>query len=259
MFNHYRQRERNLYDPASAEPFSISRSKIDMFLECPRCFYLDRRLGLGRPSMPSFSLNSAVDHLLKNEFDVLRKNGQKHALMEKYHVSAVPFNHPELSVWRDDGGRFSGAKVLHEKTNFYIDGIIDDLWVNKDNELFVVDYKSTSTEKEISLEDEYKQGYKRQMEIYQWIFRQKGFKVSSLGYFVFANGLKGERVFDGKLEFEISIIPYRGDDAWVEGKILEIKKCLDSDKIPPSNSECEYCAYRKFMAGKEHPSQGALF
>ncbi len=41
------QRTRNLYDPASKEPFRLSRSKIDLFLECARCFYLDRRLGVG--------------------------------------------------------------------------------------------------------------------------------------------------------------------------------------------------------------------
>jgi len=49
--NKYLQRRRNLYDPKSKEPFVISRSKIDLFLECPRCFYLDRKLGLGRPSI----------------------------------------------------------------------------------------------------------------------------------------------------------------------------------------------------------------
>ncbi|EKE12188.1 MAG: hypothetical protein ACD_13C00277G0004, partial [uncultured bacterium] len=38
----------NLYEPNSAKSFKLSRSKIDLFLECPRCFYLDRRLGIGR-------------------------------------------------------------------------------------------------------------------------------------------------------------------------------------------------------------------
>jgi len=81
--NRYRQRKRNLYNPSSKTPFRISRGKIDLFLECPRCFYLDRRLGLGRPSMPGWALNSAVDQLLKNGFDLLRERGEQHKLMEK--------------------------------------------------------------------------------------------------------------------------------------------------------------------------------
>lgn len=231
-----------IYDPKSKFPFKLSRSKIDLFIECPRCFYLDRRLGISTPSLPAFTLNSAVDLLLKKEFDLLRKKGEPHELMKKYHIDAIPFDHPDLNNWRDN---FTGKQYLHEGTNLLITGAIDDIWINPKKELLIVDYKSTSTEAEISLEDKYKQAYKRQMEIYQWIFRKSGFKVNSLGYFVFANALKGRNKFDGRLEFELSIIAHKGDDSWVEPTILKIKKILDSDKIPESSATCEYCAYRK--------------
>jgi len=202
--------------------------------------------------MPGWSLNSAVDHLLKNEFDLLRKNSQSHKLMDKYKIDAVPFSHPDLPVWRDDNHRHVGATVLHKGTNLIINGIIDDVWVNKKKkELFIVDYKATSTSKEISLEDEYKQGYKRQMEIYQWIFRQLGFNVSKTGYFLFANAGKNRPEFDGKLEFVTSIILYEGDDSWVESTICDIKKCLDSNRIPAPAKDCEYCNYRLLVKNEE--------
>ena len=66
------KRTKNIYDPASKNPFKLSRSKIDLFLECPRCFYLHRRLGVGRPPGYPFTLNVAVDALLKKEFDIHR-------------------------------------------------------------------------------------------------------------------------------------------------------------------------------------------
>ena len=47
----YKQRKRNLYENNS-DTYAISRSKIDLFINCPRCFYLDRKLGLAQPSMP---------------------------------------------------------------------------------------------------------------------------------------------------------------------------------------------------------------
>jgi len=248
MVNKYRRRHRNLYVPNSNPPFSISRSKIDMFLNCPRCFYLDRRLGLGRPSMPGCALNSAVDRLLKNEFDLLRKNGEKHQLMVRYGIDAIPFSHPDLPIWRDDVFHYEGASVVHEPTNLKICGIVDDVWVNKKEELLIVDYKSTSTSKEISLDDEYKQGYKRQMEVYQWIFRQMGFKVNDTGYFVFANAVRNRPQFDGRLEFEMSIVSHHGDDSWVEPIIYEMKKCLESDEIPEPDPDCEFCQYRKLAS-----------
>lgn len=233
-----------LYKPESKMPFRVSRSKIDMFLECPRCFYLDRRLGYKRPSMPGWSLNSAVDALLKNEFDLLREKGQKHELMERYGIEAIPFQHPDLAIWRDDVHRYVGASVVDKSTNLEICGIVDDIWVKSNGELVIVDYKSTSTSEEINLDGEYKQGYKRQMEIYQWIFRKMGFKVSPTGYFVFANADKGRDKFDGRLEFELTIVEHTGKTDWVEPTIKDIKKCLDG-QMPESSIDCEYCGYRR--------------
>jgi len=244
-------RGRNLYDPKSSSPFTLSRSKIENFSKCPRCFYLDRRLGIDQPPMPSFSLNDAVDVLMKKEFDILRQSQQKHALAEKYKINAVPFQHPDLGVWRDDERNFLGATTLHKPTNFLVSGIIDDVWADPDGILYIVDYKSTSTMKEISLDDEYKQAYKRQVELYQWIFRRNGFKVSDTAYFVFANARKDVTSFDGKLEFVVNIVSHKGQDGWVEPTLEKIKKCLDSDMIPPRSENCDHCKYRQVSQSAE--------
>lgn len=244
------KRRTNLYDPSSKIPFNVSRSKIDLFLECPRCFYLDRRLGIARPDMPGWSLNSAVDILLKNEFDTFREQQKPHQLMAAYRIDAIPFWHKDLHVWRDDLGRKVGASVLHKKTGLNICGIIDDIWHNtKTEELHIVDYKSTSTHGEVSLDGEYKEGYKRQMEIYQWIFRQMGFAVSDTGYFVYANGIKtAGKVFGNKLEFNTTIIPYAGNSSWVESAVVDIKKHLDANQVPLAGKQCKYCSYRKLIS-----------
>ena len=56
------------YIPEKKDLYKLSRSKVDFFLNCPRCFYMDRRLGIVQPPGFPFNLNSAVDNLLKNEF-----------------------------------------------------------------------------------------------------------------------------------------------------------------------------------------------
>jgi len=244
MPNFYR-RSSAPYSSNSKNPYKLSRSKIELFLECPRCFYLDRKLGVVRPDSPPYTLNNMVDLLLKNEFDLLRENGESHALMKKYQIEAIPYRHPDLAVWRDDIRTYTGASTIHFKTNLQICGIVDDIWINKAGELIIVDYKATSTTKTLSLEDEYKQAYKRQMEIYQWIFRQNGFKVAKVGYFVFANTVKNRPKFDGKLEFELSILPHAGETGWIEETLVKIKETLDDSKIPPAKPTCKYCNYRK--------------
>lgn len=230
----------NVFDPKSATPFKISRSKIDLFIECPRCFYLDRRLGVPRPSLPGFTLNVAVDELLKKEFDIHRAKKTAHPFMKAYGIDALPFDHPDLSRWRTN---FTGVQAHHAPTNLLVFGAVDDVWVNPKGELIVVDYKATSKRSEIDLSEGWGPQYKRQLEVYQWLLRQNGFKVSPVGYFVYANGDKDKEAFDKKLEFNVEVISHEGNDSWVPETLLNIKKCLVGD-LPSPNKECEYCFYR---------------
>lgn len=243
------RRTRNIYDPRSSTPFRISRSKIDLFIECPRCFYLDRRLGRARPPGFPFSLNSAVDALLKKEFDMHRLHKTSHPLMVQYGVDAVPFEHPRMNEWRDS--LRAGVTFLHTSTNLEITGGVDDVWINPVGELLVVDYKATSKNGEVGLDAEWQGGYKRQMEIYQWLFRKNGFRVHSTGYFVYCNGRSDAEAFDGKLEFDVKVIPYTGDDSWIDETIVNLHRCLSLDTLPRSDSSCDYCGYREAVSEVE--------
>ncbi|MBI4101086.1 hypothetical protein HY441_01265, partial [Candidatus Microgenomates bacterium] len=129
------------YSPKRPDPYKISRSKIELFLECPRCFYIDRRLGIARPPSFPFNLNKAVDTLLKKEFDIHRAKSTPHPLMKAYKIEAVPFAHDHLDAWRDT---FAGIQYLHQPTNLLVYGAIDDVWQAPSGELLVVDYKATS-------------------------------------------------------------------------------------------------------------------
>lgn len=234
------QKSKNTYQPGSARPFAVSRSKIELFERCPRCFYLDRRFGVGQPPPAPYTLNSAVDTLLKKEFDAHRAAATRHPLMEHYGIAARPFDHPQLNSWREN---FEGVRILHRATNFTVFGAIDDLWQNSNGEIHVVDYKATAKDSEINLDADWQISYKRQAEIYQWLLRQNNLKVSDIAYFVYVNGRKDKEAFDGKLEFDVHLLPYTGDDSWVEPTLVKMKEILESDQIPASSSVCEFCQY----------------
>lgn len=235
-------RKTGLYNPSSREPFKLSRSKIDLFLECPRCFYFDRRLGVGRPPGFPFTLNAAVDRLLKQEFDIHRARGTAHPLIEKYGVDARPVPHDDLERWRNN---FVGVRFLHAPTNFLVFGAIDDLWQNSKGEYIVVDYKATAKREAITeLTKEWQGGYKRQMEVYQWLLRKNGYLVSDTGYFVYCNGKIDREAFDGRLDFDVTLISYTGSSAWVDKTLTKAHACLQSNTIPPADPDCDYCNYR---------------
>lgn len=227
----------------------LSRSKIDLFLECPRCFYLDNKLGTGRPKGPSFTLNIAVDALLKKEFDVHRKNRTAHPLMTQYKVKGVPFDHDDFEMWREN---FKGLEYTDPETGLVVSGAIDDVWQNEKGELIVVDYKATSKEGVIETlaDSSWEDQYKRQMGVYQWLLEKNGFPVSKTGYFVYANARVDLDAFNEKLDFVVTLVPCVGDNAWIESALAMIDKTLKSNAIPPSHKDCEYCMYRE-AAGKK--------
>jgi CRISPR/Cas system-associated exonuclease Cas4 (RecB family) len=228
----------------------ISRSKIELFTDCPRCFWLDQVKTVKRPSGPAFTLNSAVDHLLKKEFDAHRAVGESHPMMRAYGLNAIPFLHEDMDKWRHN---FTGVQFHHPETEFLVYGAVDDIWITPDKTLHIVDYKSTSKEGEVELTDaKWHNAYRRQMEVYQWLLRQNGFKVSDTGYFVYANGKKDRAAFDGKLDFDVKIIEYTGNADWIEPTLLKIRECLDSPTIPELNSDCEFCKYRQSASSFEH-------
>lgn len=231
------------------EKWKLSRSKIDLFIECPRCFYLDNILGTKRPSIPAFTLNVAVDALFKREFDRYRTSQTPHPLMIENGVDAVPFAHDSLEVWRD---AFQGIVHDHKETGLRVSGAVDDLWVTPSGSLIVVDYKATSKPGKIETLDDsaWSEQYARQMGVYQWLLRQNGFEVEKTGYFVYANGDAERKTFDNTLNFETTLIPCAGETDWIPKVLGEIKNCLEHDSFPQSGESCEYCPYREACGKK---------
>jgi len=246
MANDY-WRERSLpYQPGQAAAFKVSRSKIELYKQCPRCFWLDVRLKIKRPDGPPFNINKAIDELFKKEFDSYRQKGEPHPLMVEFGVPAVPFAHDKLGVWREN---FTGVVSIHKPTNLHVFGAVDDIWVNPEGELIVVDYKATAKDREVSINSDWQISYKRQVEVYQWLLRQNGFAVSNTAYFVYTNGRMDLDSFDGRLEFKTKVIPYVGNDAWVEPTLQQMKDCMEGDMpqvgVHIMGGPCEFCTYAR--------------
>ena len=214
----------------------LSRSKVDLFIECPLCFWLDQRSKVKRPSGPPFSLNVAVDHLLKNEFDASRGKDVPERLAREG-LSFVPTEHSQLSRWREN---FKGVTRIYRGIEFF--GAIDDLWHDLFGVHYVVDYKATSKADEVSLDADWQIAYKRQVEFYQWLLRGNALEVSNQAWFVYANGIKGDGSFDDQLAFKTKLISYDGDASWIEPTLDSLIECLASES-PPHTTDCPYCQY----------------
>jgi len=237
------------YVPGQQEPFKMSRAKIEDFIRCPRCFVLEVKHGIKKPTGVPFTLNVAVDNLLKKEFDTYRANGAAHPIAIQNGLNLKPFQHPDLDTWRNN---FKGVTAQTEDGKFLITGAVDDIWVDDAGTLYVIDYKATGRQEAVTSlgEGGFYDGYRRQLEIYQWLLRKNGFTVSDTGYWVYVTATQKQDSFDNNLKFEANLVSYTGSDQWIDSVLDSIYTNLNEPEVPGPGDDCDLCRFFEERANK---------
>lgn len=217
----------------------LSRSKLELFHECPRCFYDELVHNRRRPASPPFTLNNAVDALLKSEFDLYRASGTPHPIFASVGLAAVPLTHPQINEWRTNR---TGVRWKDPETGWTLYGAVDDVWETPSKTVIVADYKATAKRDEVSESNLYP-GYKRQIEVYQFLLAQQGLTVEPRAWFVYANGIPTRGSFDNHLTFRTMLLPYDGDCSWVLGKFREAVALVTGAVRPSPADPCQWCRY----------------
>ena len=219
----------------------ISRSGLKLFLDCPRCFWLDLHHKIKRPPGYPYTLSAAVDYLVKQEFDKYREAGTLPPVFAREGLSAKLYSGPELSTWRNN---FKGISYFDEDLNAIIYGAVDDILEFSDGSLAVVDYKSSGS-KEITIYDD----YQKQMDVYNFILNRMGHETYSDAFFVFYQVQKDGGGFQNVLPFKEELKRVKVNSGWV-GDAFENAVGLARQDSPPdhSNENCDHCHYVKMAS-----------
>ena len=228
--------------PRVSNTLKISRSGLKLFLDCPRCFWLDLHHKVKRPPGYPFTLSIAVDYLVKKEFDTYREKGTLPPVLKNYGIKdAKLYNGMDLSEWRNN---FKGISYFDEDLNAYLYGAVDDVLEFSDGSLGVIDYKSSGA-KEITIYDD----YQKQMDVYNYILKQKGHETYPEALFVFYKVIKeGETGFANALKFTEEVRPVKVNAEWV-GPAFENAVELARSETPPASGtsgkdgHCDHCHY----------------
>lgn len=230
--------------PSKFGTLKISRSGLKLFLECPRCFWLDTHHKIKRPPGYPFTLSIAVDYLVKKEFDTYRADGKLPPVLKNFGIKdAKLYNGDNLSEWRNN---FKGISYFDESLNANLYGAVDDVLEFSDGSLGVIDYKSSGA-KEITIYDD----YQKQMDVYNYILKQNGYETYPEAFFVFYKVMKeGETGFANALKFTEEVRPVKVNTGWV-GSVFERAVALARSDIPPkdppapghSGNGCDHCNY----------------
>ena len=210
---------------------------------------MERKLKIRPIGMPVYPINSRVDTLLKEEFDIYREKQEPHPVFREYNLNFIPFKmeKEKLNGFRNNR---KGVRAKSTKTNFTIYGAIDDLWFNKDSdEIVVVDYKATSNKYGIDYVNSkmaYHKAYLRQLDFYAYLLKLNKFKVFKTGYWFVCNAQhKDQKTFSGNLNFKIDLLSYDVNTNYIEDTLVELEKCYNGNTIPLSSATCDTCRWQR--------------
>ncbi len=216
-------------------PYVLSPSRLELFKECPRCFWLLMRKGIKRPSGIFPSLPSGMDSVLKSHFDSYRDRGElpPELVREGLQPGEVSlFGNAELlKEWRNNR---KGIRWTDEKGNVLM-GAVDNILV-KGSKLIVLDYKTRG----FPLKEGTADFYQDQMDIYNFLLKKNGYETEDYAYLLFYHPVevneKGEVIFETDLvRVEVSV-----ENA--EKIFRNALKVLEGE-MPEPSEECEYCLW----------------
>ena len=210
----------------------LSPNSLNLYLECPHCFWLEKREGIKRPPPYPYALNTAVDILLKQEFDKYRKKKELHPLLVANNIPAKLFpNQKLLDEWRSN---FKGLRYYDAELDATLFGAVDDILEFSDGRLAPLDYKSTGS-KVATIYDR----FQLQMDVYTFLLEKNGYKTVRKGCLAFYVVDK-ENGFIDRLPFKKEIHMINTDPSYVQGLFKEAVELLRKDGPPAHSQDCKF-------------------
>ena len=232
--------KKKLYSCNSSRPFKLSRTKIDLFFECRRCFFFDQKFGIKRPHGTPLVLSNRIVDDFKKELNICRVEKNIHSKVKELNKNLIPISHNKLEEWKSS---FKGASFLDDSTNLLVVGIIDDIWLDRStNKNHSVIIKSNSKKNQMSYENIWP-GYWRQLSLYSYLLSKNLLPMSSTGILVFINTPTSMDQMENRKNFNLNIFEKILDFDWIQPTIKEISKTLNKETPPESSKKCKYCNY----------------
>lgn len=215
----------------------LSPNSLNLYLECPHCFWLDKNMGVKRPPPYPYALNSAVDSLLKDEFDTYRAKNLPHPMLKDNNINAHLFpNQNLLNQWRNN---FAGIRFFDPDLQATLFGAVDDVLEFEEGKIAPLDYKSTGS----TAANVYDR-FQLQLDTYTFLMEKNGFKTTREGYLAFYIVDKS-RGFIDRLPFRKEMVQIDTNPSDIYEIFKDAVNCLKQSSPPPHSSDCKFGAWLK--------------
>ena len=210
----------------------LSPSALNLFLDCPRCFWLEKNKNIKRPRGIFPSLPGGMDLVIKAYFDKCRqKNGLPPEVSGRLPGKLLA-DINLLNKWRS--WRATDLRYEDQGLNAVLSGALDDCLVD-DGFYIPLDYKTRGFE----LKDDPRKYYQTQLDCYCLILEASGFKTKGLAYLLYY--WPTDVLENGMVRFEVT--PVKIETNLESAKnIFKNAILLLAGEVPKANPACEYCS-----------------
>lgn len=212
----------------------LSPTALNLFKECPRCFWLDKIKKVRRPRGIFPSLPGGMDLVIKTYFDKYRQDkGLPPELKGKVAGGLFP-DLAVLEVWRS--WRKTNLCYTDKEVNVCLSGALDDCLVDGDYYI-PLDYKTRG----FVLKEDPAKYYQTQLDCYCLMLEALNYKTKGIAYLVY---YWPEEVKEaGMVKFKVTPYKIDTDIDRAKGLIKQAARLLEQEDIPDAGPECEYCSY----------------
>lgn len=211
--------------------FRLSPSRLNLYLECPLCFWLSEQ-GIHRPKGPFSSLPGGIDRKLKVYFDGYRKEGKLPPELKGKVEGKLYDDMQKMDIWRNSR---KGLSWIDEEGNLLF-GAIDDCLFDGEN-FIAIDFKTYGGSEIKADKIEF---YQNQLDCYALLFEKNGLKHPGYSYLVFFMPVEVKE--HGIIEFRIEVKKVSVDAKRALKTFRDALNVLKG-KRPKKHSECTFCAW----------------
>lgn len=212
--------------------YHFSPTTLNLFFDCPRCFWLHFNKEIERPRGAFPSLPGGVDRILKGYYDSYRKKKKLPPELEGKVEGHLFEDEALLEEWRNWR---KGLVYEDKKRDIVLKGALDECLVH-DGYYIPLDYKTKGSAPTREDTEKY---YQNQLDCYCFLLEANKRPTCSTGYIVYYYPEKVSS--QGIIQFQVEPFRLETDPLRAKETLEEAIKCLKGPE--PEKRGCEYCTY----------------
>jgi CRISPR/Cas system-associated exonuclease Cas4 (RecB family) len=213
---------------------TLSNTRLGLFVECPRCFWLDLNAGIKRPDTIFPSLPGGLDALFKRYFDQFRPSGELPPEVKGKLPGRLLPDVETINRWRDWR---RGIRYTPPWAEVEVMGALDECLVDEAGFFYPLDYKTRGYAPKADTH-EY---YQNQMNLYTLLLEGSGYRTKRLAYLLYYHPIQVKE--HGLIQFDISVKEVATDPEAAERLFKDAVSVLNGP-VPDSSSSCGFCSWQ---------------